>query len=132
MSFTLVINLNLIVITSKEQTLCKIIFYNDLTGKKCNSSIVGGKTRGLAFIPHPESDKCGKFFGSCYLYWGALLFPKLRNTGLITADFRNSHRRCFIKNVALKSFAICTGKHLSRNLFNKVADLEPYLKEAPT
>ena len=40
--------------------------------------------------------------------------------------FRNSHQRCFVKNVALKNFAKFTGKHLCRScFFNKVADLRP-------
>ena len=40
--------------------------------------------------------------------------------------FRSSHRRCSVKNVVLKNFASCTGKHLhwSECLFNKVASLK--------
>ena len=44
-------------------------------------------------------------------------FPKLHNTGFITADIRSSHRGCSIKKAGLENFAICTRKHLSRSFF---------------
>ena len=45
------------------------------------------------------------------------LFPKLHNTGFITADIRSSHRRYSIKKAGLENFAIWTGKQLSRSFF---------------
>ena len=77
-----------------------------------------GETWRLVFMPQPECDKFGEFFGNCYLYWGVpWLFPKLNNTSFIAANIRSSHRRCSIKKAGLENFAICTGKHLSRSFF---------------
>ena len=45
------------------------------------------------------------------------LFPKLHNTGFITAGIRSSHRMCSIKKAGLENFAIWTGKPLSRSFF---------------
>ena len=45
------------------------------------------------------------------------LFPKLHNTGFITAGIRSSHRMCSIKKAGLENFAIWTEKPLSRSFF---------------
>ena len=47
------------------------------------------------------------------------LFPKLHNTGFITAVIRSSNWRCSIKKAVHEHFAICTGKNLTCSLFLK-------------
>ena len=58
------------------------------------------------------------------------LFFKISKTFLSpsshVSSFRSSHRRCSVKNCALKNLANFTGKHLYSILFfNKIAGLRP-------
>ena len=48
----------------------------------------------------------------------------LSYNGFHLPKYRNSHRRCSVKESVLRNFAKFTGKHLrQRHLFNKVAEL---------